>query len=69
MDLVLETIAPARKMETPSRTQAGAAMGRKGEEKRQRIVDAANTLFYHKGFTATSFADIAEVCDMPKGNF
>ena len=44
-------------------------MGRKGEEKRQRIVDAANTLFYHKGFTATSFADIAETCDMPKGNF
>jgi len=44
-------------------------MGRKGEEKRQRIVDAANTLFYHKGFTATSFADIADICDVPKGNF
>lgn len=44
-------------------------MGRKGEEKRQRIIDAANTLFYHKGFTATSFADIAETCDVPKGNF
>jgi len=44
-------------------------MGRKGEEKRQRIVDAANTLIYHKGFTATSFADIAETCSMPKGNF
>jgi len=44
-------------------------MGRKGEEKRQRIVDAANTLFYHKGFTATSFADIADDCGVPKGNF
>lgn len=44
-------------------------MGRKGEENRQRIIDAANTLIYHKGFTATSFADIAETCGMPKGNF
>ena len=44
-------------------------MGRKGEEKRQRIIDTANTLFYQKGFTATSFADIAAACDVPKGNF
>ncbi|HEY9080960.1 TetR/AcrR family transcriptional regulator [Magnetovibrio sp.] len=56
-------------MGTSSRIQAGAVMGRKGEEKRQRIIDAANTLFYHKGFTATSFADIADDCDVPKGNF
>lgn len=44
-------------------------MGRKGEEKRQRIIDTANTLFYQKGFTATSFADIAEESGVPKGNF
>lgn len=44
-------------------------MGAKGEEKRQRIIDAANALFYHQGFTATSFADIAEHAGMPKGNF
>jgi len=44
-------------------------MGSKGTEKRQRIVDAANRLFYHKGFTATSFADIAQDCGVPKGNF
>lgn len=44
-------------------------MGAKGQETRQRIIDAANTLFYHKGFTVTSFADIAQSCGVPKGNF
>ena len=45
------------------------AMSTKGEEKRQRIIDAANALFYHKGFASTSFADIASTADIPKGNF
>lgn len=44
-------------------------MSAKGEEKRQQIVDAADTLFYHQGYTATSFADIAEKAGVPKGNF
>lgn len=44
-------------------------MGTKGEEKRQHIIDAANALFYHKGFASTSFADIADDADIPKGNF
>jgi len=44
-------------------------MGTKGEEKRQHIIDAANALFYHKGFASTSFADIADDAGIPKGNF
>lgn len=44
-------------------------MGAKGEGNRQRIVDAANQLFYHKGYNQTSFSDIAEVAGLSRGNF
>ena len=47
----------------------GNTMGAKGAEKRQSIINAANALFYHKGFAQTSFADIATEADVPKGNF
>jgi AcrR family transcriptional regulator len=36
---------------------------------RQQIVDAADQLFYEHGFEATSFADIASVVGLSRGNF
>ncbi|QKQ25233.1 TetR/AcrR family transcriptional regulator [Candidatus Reidiella endopervernicosa] len=44
-------------------------MKEKGQANRQRIVEAANELFYHKGFNQTSFAEVAEKSGIPKGNF
>jgi TetR/AcrR family transcriptional repressor of nem operon len=38
------------------------------QEKRQRIVDAAATLFHHQGYTQSSLADIAEAAQIPLGN-
>jgi AcrR family transcriptional regulator len=38
-------------------------------DNRQRIVSAARNLFYHKGYLATSFTDIARAADVPRGNF
>lgn len=40
-----------------------------GEKTRERIVEAADRLFYHKGYEPTSFADIAEVVRISRGNF
>lgn len=36
---------------------------------RQRIVEAADDLFYRQGFEHTSFTDIAEVVNISRGNF
>lgn len=36
---------------------------------REQIVDAADQLFYRRGFEATSFADIAKVVNISRGNF
>ena len=36
---------------------------------RQRIVEAADILFYHRGFEHTSFSDIAEAVQISRGNF
>lgn len=36
---------------------------------REQIVDAADQLFYKRGFEATSFADIAKVVNISRGNF
>ena len=36
---------------------------------RERIVDAADMLFYQRGFEHTSFADIADVVKISRGNF
>ena len=44
-------------------------MKAKGQANLQRIVEAANTLFYHQGFNQTSFAEVAEASGIPKGNF
>ena len=36
---------------------------------RERIVEAADALFYRRGFEKTSFADIAEELQLSRGNF
>jgi AcrR family transcriptional regulator len=41
----------------------------RGTDNRQRIVNAARNLFYHQGYLATSFTDIARTADIPRGNF
>ncbi|MDH5784515.1 MAG: TetR/AcrR family transcriptional regulator [Chromatiales bacterium] len=42
---------------------------KKGEANRKRIVDAANQLFYHKGYNQTAFSEVADASGIPKGNF
>jgi AcrR family transcriptional regulator len=44
-------------------------MGSKGEGNRQRIVDAADSLFYKRGYNQTSFQDISDATGIPRGNF
>ncbi len=44
-------------------------MGTKGHQNRERIVAAANDLFYQQGYNQTSFAEVAESTGIPKGNF
>lgn len=39
------------------------------EGTRERIVAAADALFYERGYEATSFADIAEAVNLSRGNF
>lgn len=41
----------------------------RGLRNRQKIVAAAEQLFYQKGYNATSFSDIARAADVPRGNF
>ena len=43
-------------------------MPRKSERTRQRIVEAANRLFYHKGYNRTSFSDVVAAAGVPRGN-
>jgi len=43
-------------------------MPRKSERTRQRIVEAANRLFYHKGYNQTSFSDVVQAAGVPRGN-
>jgi AcrR family transcriptional regulator len=43
-------------------------MPSKSERTRQRIIDAANQLFYRKGYNRTSFTDVVEEADVPRGN-
>ncbi len=44
-------------------------MGTKGEGNRQRIIDAADNLFYRCGYHQTSFQDISDATNIPRGNF
>jgi AcrR family transcriptional regulator len=41
----------------------------KGERNRQHIVAVANRLFYERGYNQTSFTDIADAAEIPRGNF
>lgn len=41
----------------------------KAVSNRSRIIQAANTLFYHRGYNKTSFHEIADATGIPKGNF
>lgn len=41
----------------------------RGEKNRERIVDAAQRLFYERGYSATSFSHIADESGVPRGNF
>lgn len=50
-------------------TRFSETMGTKGEANRQHIVDVADNLFYQKGYNQTSFTDIAEASEIPRGNF
>jgi len=43
-------------------------VSRKSERTRQRIVEAANRLFYHKGYHNTSFTDVVNASGVPRGN-
>ena len=43
-------------------------MTSKSELTKQRIVLAANQLFYRKGFSQTSFSDVVNEADVPRGN-
>ena len=43
-------------------------MTSKSERTRQRITNAANQLFYRKGYNRTSFTDVVEEADVPRGN-
>ncbi len=44
-------------------------MGSKGEGNRQRIIEAADALFYQRGYNQTSFQDISAATGIPRGNF
>ena len=44
-------------------------MGTKGTINRQRIVEAADQLFYVRGYNQTSFSDISDATGLPRGNF
>ena len=43
-------------------------MSRKSDRTRNRILQAANRLFYRKGFNQTSFTDVVDAADVPRGN-
>lgn len=47
----------------------GHDMPRKGEHNREKIVEAADRLFYEHGYNSTSLKAIADITGIPKGNF
>lgn len=42
---------------------------KRGHQNKRRIVDAAQALFYRQGYNTTSFSDIAQASEVPRGNF
>ena len=47
----------------------GSGMKQQGSSNRDKIVQAADQLFYLRGYHQTSFSDIAEETGIPRGNF
>jgi len=43
-------------------------MIKKSDRTKQRILEAANRLFYHQGYNKTSFSDVVEAAGVPRGN-
>lgn len=43
-------------------------MSSKSERTRQSIIDAANQLFYRKGYNRSSFTDVVDETGIPRGN-
>mgnify|MGYP001816595945 FL=1 len=41
---------------------------KKSERTRQRIIETANRLFYQQGYAATSFSDVVNAANVPRGN-
>lgn len=44
-------------------------MNARKQDNRQRIIEAANMLFYQRGYNQTSFSEIADAAGIPRGNF
>lgn len=44
-------------------------MGSKGDNNRHLIIEAADQLFYTRGYHQTSFRDISDATGIPRGNF
>jgi len=44
-------------------------VGYKGDQIKQRIINAADQLFYQNGYEKTSFSDIANTISISRGNF
>ena len=42
---------------------------KKGDQRRQAIIEAAETLFYQNGYEGTSVQDVLDVLDLSKGGF
>ena len=43
-------------------------MMKKSERTRQRIIETANRLFYQQGYANTSFSDVVNAANVPRGN-
>jgi AcrR family transcriptional regulator len=43
-------------------------LAKKSDRTKQRIIQAANRLFYRRGFNRTSFTDIVDASGVPRGN-
>lgn len=44
-------------------------MGAKAEKLRKHIIEIADQLFYKQGYNQSSFSDIAQAAEIPRGNF
>jgi TetR/AcrR family transcriptional repressor of nem operon len=54
---------------TPATSASGAICTRKGEETRNRILDAATDLIHRQGFKNTGLQEILEASGVPRGSF